>query len=64
MKISFNVDENLTPVRNFPKYLKEKYNLKLVGLIKWIVLHPEIIDQINNDIDKYDTEYRFEKYIK
>lgn len=59
MKISFNIDERLTPVRNFPKYLKETYNLKLVGLIKYICLHPEIIEQINEQIDEYDTEYRF-----
>lgn len=64
MKISFTIDERLTPIRNFPKYLKDKYNLKLVGLIRYIVMHPEIIDMINNDIDEYDTEYRFSNRMK
>lgn len=64
MKISLNIDERLTPIRNLPQYLKENYNLKLVGLIRYIILHPEIIKQINDDIDEYDTEYRFQSRMK
>ena len=64
MKISLNIDERLTPIRNLSQYLKDNYNLKLVGLIRYIFLHPEIIEQINNDIDEHDSDYRFQYRMK
>lgn len=48
---------------NFVKHLKEKYNLKISGVIKVLITHPEILDEINKHIDKYDTENRFKKYM-
>lgn len=58
MKISLTIQDDVV-CKNLSKYLKEKFNLKLVGLIRYILLHPEIIEQIDKQIDPYDRDYRF-----
>ena len=63
MRVTFNIKDD-SEIKNLAEYLKKNYNLKLVGLIKYIYRNPEIIKQISDDIDEYDSEYRFNKNMK
>lgn len=50
-------------ITNFSKHIKEKYNLRLNAIIKVLIDHPELLQEINDYIDKDDVEFRFQKYM-
>lgn len=60
MKLTITVKEDVI-CTNLGKYLKENFNIKLVGLIRFLWENPEVIEEINKKIDKKDSRYRFVK---
>lgn len=61
MNISVNTDKIPD---NFAKYLKEEYNLKMVGIYQFLVDNPEALKKINDMIPEDDFRYRFKNNVK
>ena len=60
MRMTINIDPKYTEATKLSKFLKEKYNLKLIGVIKFLLMNPDILEELNKKIDKNDSEYRFQ----
>ena len=56
-----NVHSNYPEFKNLGKYLKEKYNIKMTGLIKFMIENPEVLEELNKKIPEEDLNYRFQK---
>ena len=60
MRMTINIDPKYTEATKLSKFLKEKYNLKLIGVIKFLLMNEDILEELNKRIDKNDSEYRFQ----
>lgn len=60
MKVSLYISDEAV-CKDLTALLKKRYNLKLVGLIRFFLYNPKHLDTINDMIDPFDPAYRFQK---
>lgn len=59
--MQININSGSKEFKNLGNYLKRKFNLKLTGLIRFLLENPDILEDINKKIPEEDINYRFRK---
>ena len=58
-KLTINISDPRINNKDFLKLLKEKYNLKVQAIIYALLENEELLEEIDNMIDKNDRAWRF-----